>query len=137
MTAEEGLSSLWKGHNAAQLLSMVFGAVQFSSYELLYDFSSKTWNNKSSPLANHILNCGCGCVAGVLATVVSFPFDVIRTHLVFQGEPKVRCKHYYHSKYLIIVQCRLIDKDLKFFKYFLNSPKCFFSVVQRCGGCSA
>ena len=31
----------------------------------------------------------CGGIAGSLATVFSFPSDVVRTRLVAQGEPKV------------------------------------------------
>lgn len=30
-----------------------------------------------------------GCVAGTVATAVSFPFDVLRTRMIGQGEPKV------------------------------------------------
>ena len=30
-----------------------------------------------------------GCVGGTAATVVSFPFDVLRTRMISQGEPKV------------------------------------------------
>lgn len=30
-----------------------------------------------------------GCVAGGVATLSSFPFDVLRTRLLSQGEPKV------------------------------------------------
>jgi solute carrier family 25 thiamine pyrophosphate transporter 19 len=31
----------------------------------------------------------CGGIAGCLATVFSFPSDIVRTRLVAQGEPKV------------------------------------------------
>lgn len=88
MVAEEGFGSLWKGHNSAQLLSITFGAVQFSTYERLYEIFNKD-NAYESPMAIHLLNIGCGSAAGIAAAVVSFPFDVIRTHLIFQGEPKV------------------------------------------------
>ena len=36
------------------------------------------------------MNTCCGGVAGVSATSVCHPFDVLRTRLVGQGEPKVR-----------------------------------------------
>lgn len=88
MVKEEGFSSLWKGHIAAQLLSVTFGAVQFSTYELLYDFGGR-YKRYDSSWTDAVLSSCCGTVAGLAATVVSFPLDVVRTHLIYQGEPKV------------------------------------------------
>lgn len=36
-----------------------------------------------------LTNFTCGALAGCVATAGSFPFDVMRTRLVAQGEPKV------------------------------------------------
>jgi len=44
------------------------------------------------------LNTCCGCLAGVGATCVCHPFDVLRTRLIGQGEPKV-------SAIVVAVQC--------------------------------
>ena len=35
------------------------------------------------------VNFMSGCVGGTAATVVSFPFDVLRTRMISQGKPKV------------------------------------------------
>ena len=35
------------------------------------------------------VNFVSGCVGGAVATVTSFPFDVLRTRMIGQGEPKV------------------------------------------------
>lgn len=80
---EEGIKALWKGHIPAQCLSIVYGLVQFWTFEVL---------TKRAYLANFnasykpIINFGCGAIAGCSATVASFPFDVVRTRLVAQSE---------------------------------------------------
>lgn len=89
MFVEEGISCLWKGHNAGQILTITYSTVQFSTYEELHDVGKKLLPS-DWPYSEHVLNVFCGGVAGFTATVVSFPFDVIRTHLVFQGNLKVR-----------------------------------------------
>ncbi|KAK7794894.1 hypothetical protein R5R35_010585 [Gryllus longicercus] len=80
---DEGISALWKGHVPAQLLSVLYGVAQFSSFEFFSKVASK--ESQKSPFVHFI----CGASAGCFATVASFPCDVIRTRLVAQGEPKV------------------------------------------------
>ncbi|GLH16391.1 Mitochondrial uncoupling protein Bmcp [Gryllus bimaculatus] len=80
---DEGISALWKGHVPAQLLSVLYGVAQFSSFEFFSKVASK--ESQISPFIHFI----CGASAGCFATVASFPCDVIRTRLVAQGEPKV------------------------------------------------
>lgn len=43
-----------------------------------------------TPAEENFTNFFCGSVATGVATLVSFPFDVVRTRFVAQGEPKVR-----------------------------------------------
>jgi Mitochondrial carrier protein len=38
-----------------------------------------------------ISSFACGAVAGAAGTVASYPFDLLRTTLAAQGEPKVWC----------------------------------------------
>lgn len=78
---EEGIATLWSGHVPAQLLSVSFGAVQFSAYESLTQSCQETdlqfySNNK------HWLNFSNGAVAASLATIISYPFDTVRTRLI-------------------------------------------------------
>ncbi|XP_015782802.1 mitochondrial thiamine pyrophosphate carrier [Tetranychus urticae] len=84
---EEGVKALWKGHVPAQYLSIVYGAVQFWSYEA----ATKTVYSSRSELKNDkfLVNFGCGAFAGGVASFTSLPFDVVRTHLVAQGKDKV------------------------------------------------
>uniref|UniRef100_A0A4P6D9D0 Putative mitochondrial solute carrier protein rhodnius neglectus n=1 Tax=Rhodnius prolixus TaxID=13249 RepID=A0A4P6D9D0_RHOPR len=81
---EEGIKGLWRGHNSGQLLSITFGVVQFSTFETLTAYSEKLFSSHRS-LNSHFI---CGTVAGTLATIVSFPFDVTRTRFVAQGNYK-------------------------------------------------
>nr|CAD7261717.1 unnamed protein product [Timema shepardi] len=86
---EEGVSALWKGHVPAQLLSVTFGVTQFVTFEML---THEAWNLAPSFHSDHyrpLVHFVCGAAAGSLATLVSFPTDVVRTRLVAQGEPKV------------------------------------------------
>lgn len=79
ISREEGFRALWKGHIPAQWLSAFYGAAQFTTYEIL----TKPWKKHS------LAHFGGGAVSGIVAVVTSFPFDVIRTRLVAQGEAKV------------------------------------------------
>ncbi|KAF4519831.1 hypothetical protein B566_EDAN006845 [Ephemera danica] len=81
---EEGLTALWKGHVPAQALSLIYGAVQFSTFERLTRLASEHQYHVTSPGVHFI----CGAGAGIAASVASHPVDVIRTRLIAQGEPK-------------------------------------------------
>ncbi|KAJ9582236.1 hypothetical protein L9F63_003365 [Diploptera punctata] len=86
---DEGITALWKGHVPAQILSIVYGFSQFLSFEIL---TQQAWHtlpflrdDSYRPFVHFI----CGGLAGTIATVASFPSDVVRTRLIAQGEPKV------------------------------------------------
>ncbi|XP_076312081.1 thiamine pyrophosphate carrier protein 1 [Tachypleus tridentatus] len=86
---EEKVVALWKGHVPAQFLSVVYGAVQFLSFEVLTEC---VWKLLSPTLTNNwrpIVHFTCGGISGCVATIAAQPFDVIRTRLVGQGEPKL------------------------------------------------
>ncbi|KAL0270873.1 UNVERIFIED_CONTAM: hypothetical protein PYX00_008145 [Menopon gallinae] len=85
---EEGLPALWKGLVPAQILSIIFGAVQFSTYENVVKFGQQ-FNNNTTLLNDTTLHFYAGGVSGVTATISSFPFDTIRTRLVAQHRLKV------------------------------------------------
>ena len=43
------------------------------------------------PVYLAVVNFVSGCAAGGVGTLTSFPFDVLRTRMLSQGEPKVKC----------------------------------------------
>lgn len=86
---EEGLPGFWRGNVPALLMVMPYTAIQFT---VLHRF--KTFAAGSSKSENHIqlspyLSYVSGALAGCAATVGSYPFDLLRTILASQGEPKV------------------------------------------------
>ncbi|GIY27225.1 mitochondrial thiamine pyrophosphate carrier [Caerostris darwini] len=85
---EEGIQALWKGIVPAQFLSTTYGALQFTAFEVLTEEASIYLPAKFHSDAKPLINFTCGALAGAIATTGSFPFDVLRTRLVAQGEPK-------------------------------------------------
>lgn len=86
---EEGIRGFWRGNVPALLMVMPYTAIQFTVLHKL-----KTFASGSSKTENHInlspyLSYVSGAVAGCAATVGSYPFDLLRTILASQGEPKV------------------------------------------------
>ncbi|KAK7329424.1 hypothetical protein VNO77_23591 [Canavalia gladiata] len=86
---EEGLPGFWRGNVPALLMVMPYTAIQFTVLHKLKSFASG-----SSKTENHInlspyLSYMSGALAGCAATVGSYPFDLLRTILASQGEPKV------------------------------------------------
>ncbi|XP_028784120.1 mitochondrial thiamine diphosphate carrier 2-like [Neltuma alba] len=79
----------WRGNVPALLMVMPYTAIQFTVLHKL-----KTFASGSSKTENHIhlspyLSYVSGALAGCAATVGSYPFDLLRTILASQGEPKV------------------------------------------------
>uniref|UniRef100_A0A182WI34 Mitochondrial thiamine pyrophosphate carrier n=1 Tax=Anopheles minimus TaxID=112268 RepID=A0A182WI34_9DIPT len=78
---EEGLLAFWKGHNPAQVLSLVYGVAQFSFYErfnrILRDLPLLDGHDQTRQFL-------CGACSGSFAALTIMPLDVIRTRLVSQ-----------------------------------------------------
>ncbi|KAL7144483.1 hypothetical protein ABFS83_07G015400 [Erythranthe nasuta] len=86
---EEGLPGFWRGNVPALLMVMPYTAIQFTVLHKL-----KTLASGSSKSEDHInispyLSYVSGALAGCAATIGSYPFDLLRTILASQGEPKV------------------------------------------------
>ncbi|KAJ7535606.1 hypothetical protein O6H91_12G039900 [Diphasiastrum complanatum] len=80
---EEGLWGLWRGNVPALLLVMPYTAIQFVVLQAVATHVVKGGN--SSPVMSYV----GGALAGCAATIGSYPFDLLRTVLASQGEPKV------------------------------------------------
>lgn len=82
---EEGLFAFWKGHNPAQVLSLVYGVAQFSFYErfnvVLRDLETFEGHDRAR-------NFVCGACSGSFAALVIMPLDVIRTRVISQDPGK-------------------------------------------------
>ncbi|KAI5718019.1 hypothetical protein M8J77_014965 [Diaphorina citri] len=105
---EEGVRALWKGHVPAQSLSITYGCVQFATFELMSQYISAGSPTILTLVSSDFL---CGILGSTVATVVSFPFDVIRTRLVAQGNQSKMYSGTLNAFYLI---CR--DKPTILFR---------------------
>ncbi|CAM6026547.1 unnamed protein product [Sphagnum balticum] len=86
---EEGLLGFWRGNVPALLLVMPYTAIQFvviQKFKTLVSGSPREDEHlRLSPKMSFI----GGSLAGTAATIASYPFDLLRTILAAQGEPKV------------------------------------------------
>ncbi|KAI5716801.1 hypothetical protein M8J76_012642 [Diaphorina citri] len=96
---EEGVRALWKGH--------------FATFELMSQYISAGSPTILTLVSSDFL---CGILGSTVATVVSFPFDVIRTRLVAQGNQSKMYSGTLNAFYLI---CR--DKPTILFRDYLSS----------------
>lgn len=83
---EEGYRALYKGHVSAQLLSISYGIASFASFEY---FTKEVFVRKPHMKDLSPVTFICGGAANGLATVISYPFDTIRTRFIGQGKPPV------------------------------------------------
>ncbi|XP_021915014.1 mitochondrial thiamine pyrophosphate carrier-like isoform X4 [Zootermopsis nevadensis] len=93
-----------------QPLDVIKIRFQFVSFEFL---TQQTWYlipRFREDVYRPVVHFVCGGIAGSLATVFSFPSDVVRTRLIAQGEPKV-CKN-------VLQVCTMI--------YTKEGPRAFF-----------
>lgn len=101
---EEGLPGFWRGNVPALLMYMPYTAIQFTvlhKLKTLASGSSKTDDHlRLSPYLSYV----SGAIAGCAATVGSYPFDLLRTILASQGEPKIYPNM--RSAFVDIVQTR-------------------------------
>ncbi|XP_029658915.1 mitochondrial thiamine pyrophosphate carrier-like [Formica exsecta] len=106
---EEGISALWKGHIPAQMLSITYGMAQFYSYNVLMKMIQRVPKIEQW---NHSMHFIAGASAGSIATIISFPFDTVRTRLIAQSS-----KHQVYNG--MLHSCSSILRQ--------ESPKVFFS----------
>ncbi|OIV95216.1 hypothetical protein TanjilG_21606 [Lupinus angustifolius] len=86
---EEGLRGFWRGNVPALLMVMPYTAIQFTVLHKLKTFASGSSKPEDHVNLSPYLSYVSGALAGCAATVGSYPFDLLRTILASQGEPKV------------------------------------------------
>ena len=77
------LEALWKGNIPAELLYIIYGAVQFSAYRI----SAQLLHPLHLP--NGAEAFMSGAVAGASATTITYPLDLLRTRFAAQGPDKI------------------------------------------------
>ncbi|KAL9390502.1 hypothetical protein Peur_019107 [Populus x canadensis] len=86
---EEGLPGFWRGNVPALLMVMPYTAIQFAVLHKLKTFAAGSSKTEDHIQLSPYLSYASGALAGCAATVGSYPFDLLRTILASQGEPKV------------------------------------------------
>ncbi|KAH9328492.1 hypothetical protein KI387_000600 [Taxus chinensis] len=86
---EEGVLGLWRGNVPALLMVMPYTAIQFTVLHKLKSFAAGSTKAEDHLRLSPYLSYVSGGLAGCAATVGSYPFDLLRTILASQGEPKV------------------------------------------------
>ncbi|SCW01865.1 LAFE_0E08988g1_1 [Lachancea fermentati] len=80
---EEGIRALWKGNVPAMIMYVLYGSVQFSSYSTFNRWLSRLeWSPQ-------IHSCFVGALAGMSSSIVTYPFDVLRTRFVANRDPQM------------------------------------------------
>lgn len=77
----EGLLGLWKGNVPAEILYIMYGAVQFSSFAACSNAIALLERDHSFTLNPQLHSLFAGLGAGIVGTAVTYPFDYLRTRL--------------------------------------------------------
>ncbi|KAI9136345.1 mitochondrial deoxynucleotide carrier [Paraphysoderma sedebokerense] len=82
---EEGPLALWKGNWPAEFLYLTYGAVQFWSHgesKRLFQYLDAEIIHIPKPIQSFL----SGAIAGSAATIITYPFDLLRTRFAVQGQ---------------------------------------------------
>ncbi|XP_022138782.1 mitochondrial thiamine diphosphate carrier 2-like isoform X2 [Momordica charantia] len=86
---EEGLPGFWRGNVPALLMVMPYSAIQFTVLHRLKTYAAGSSKTEAHIQLSPYLSYISGALAGCAATIGSYPFDLLRTILASQGEPKI------------------------------------------------
>ncbi|KAF8017240.1 hypothetical protein BT93_H2433 [Corymbia citriodora subsp. variegata] len=91
---EEGLpvrylEGFWRGNVPALLMVVPYTAIQFAVLQKLKTIAAGSSKAEDQVHLSPYLSYVSGALAGCAATIGSYPFDLLRTILASQGEPKV------------------------------------------------
>lgn len=85
---KEGVSGLWKGNVPAEILYVMYGAVQFSAYATCSRGIHVMERNHGVRVDPQVHSLLAGMSAGVAGTAVTYPFDYLRTRLAANSDRK-------------------------------------------------
>ncbi|KAG0301466.1 mitochondrial thiamine pyrophosphate transporter [Dissophora globulifera] len=104
---EEGVRGLWKGNMAAEYLYLTYGGIQFLAYQQTKAFLSSNANLSAQRISakhlgrlpTHVLTTLSGsssvqsfisgATAGIVATICTYPLDLLRTRFAVQRDVKI------------------------------------------------
>lgn len=93
----EGLSAFWKGNVIACVRLFPYSATKFATFNAVRPLFSDE-NGKLT----HKKAMACGATAGVMATVLTYPLDLIKTRLTVQDNSAKKYKSIIHAFKTII-----------------------------------
>lgn len=82
----EGLTALWKGNVPAELMYVCYAAIQFTAYRTTASFLQAALPVRLPDAAESFVS---GATAGAMATMATYPLDLLRTRFAAQGRKKV------------------------------------------------
>lgn len=80
----EGIRAFWKGNLPAEILYITFGSVQFASIRSFNIVLTKLSNGRLNESAQQFI---AGGLAGAISTLVTYPFDFLRTRGAANRDP--------------------------------------------------
>ncbi|KAM3960757.1 mitochondrial thiamine pyrophosphate carrier [Aphomia sociella] len=98
---EEGLTTLWSGHVPAQFLSILFGVLQFSTFEKLTQLCQRS-DPQFYMTHKHWINFSNGAIAASIATVASYPLDTVRTRLIAETKTNKAYRGFLHALNMMV-----------------------------------
>jgi hypothetical protein len=75
---EKGIFTMWRGYTATLLRDAPFSAIYWSLYETIQDFLQQ--KNEKRKLKQLGIDFAAGATAGSVASILTNPLDVIKTH---------------------------------------------------------
>ncbi|KAK8819131.1 hypothetical protein WA538_001707, partial [Blastocystis sp. DL] len=118
---EEGITKLWKGNTATVLRVIPYSATQFASFRGYSHLIVADDYTPLTPLQRFIAGAG----AGATATIITYPFDFLRTRMaVKEGEQTYKN---------IVVACKSIYKSEGILTFYTGIYAALFGVLPYSG----
>jgi len=86
---QEGLKGFWKGNLAAEALYLTYGACQFYLYDKAKASMGRWQMARFNTVNSTAISFVAGGSAGMFATMVTYPLDLLRTRFACQGKRKL------------------------------------------------
>lgn len=82
LVRHEGVYGLWKGNVPAEIMYILYGAIQFMSYSIINKQLNSLLQAHDIKIRNTTHSLVVGIGAGISSTIATYPFDLLRTRLV-------------------------------------------------------